>query len=75
MSRRVELLLIAGCVLVALLELPSAVRSVEETWRGPYALDGALPADWTAERTPLEPGETVARENAPEVALLEPFPR
>lgn len=41
MTRRVHLLLLAGCVVVGLLELPSALRTLGETWRGPWALAGA----------------------------------
>ncbi len=48
MSRRTHWLLIAGCCVIGVLEFPAAVRSVGETWRGPYALDPsalAAPSD------------------------------
>lgn len=37
MTRRVRALLLAGCAVIAMLQLPAALRSVSESWRGPYA--------------------------------------
>ena len=36
MSRRTSVVVVAGCLLIALLEAPSAVRLLMQGWRGPY---------------------------------------
>jgi len=49
MSRRIQHLLLAGCLAVGLLHLPTALRSLELGLRGPYA-DEAMGAARVAGR-------------------------
>ena len=54
LTRRIHALLLAGCAVIAILQLPAATRSLGESWNGPYspsvAYDGGHQAPAAGDR-------------------------